>query len=240
MRSRGDAVHDERRPQERRPRALEEVRGARELERGTCASMQNAERVQRAVRGMNAGEREPMIPGHLPGHRGDRYLFHGESRSGERTERAAGRPQTSLRRSLLAMRAIAHRSGARESVDFRSRAMTVSSGPRPVRDRLTPRPDPPSRASAYLPAHSCSISDRCGRCGPVAPRIGGPGARPGRARATAKTPPRRLWARSVCGSRTTGIAIVASASATTRRTMSTSSIARPRSGSSSECSSAFP
>ena len=142
-----------------------------------------------------------MIAGHLPGHRGDRYLFHVGSDVGSTQERGSRPAQTSLRRSLLAMRAIAHRSGARASVDIRSRAVTVSSGPRTGArpPRLAPRTPfacpSLSRAPARSSAHWRS---------PCSSRFSRRARRP--CSASARTRRRRRRGRCVCGSPTTGIA----------------------------------
>ena len=59
-----------------------------------------------------------------------------------REVRGTGRTQTSSGRSLLAMRAMAHRSVSRTSVDNRARAVTVSSGPRACAIAVVRAPSP--------------------------------------------------------------------------------------------------
>ena len=135
-------VHRDEWAQQRRPVASQKVGRARELQCGARPPVQHAERMEGAVCGVNARQREPVIPGHLPGHCRNRYLFH-ERLVGELREvRESGRTQTSTCRSLLAMRATAHRSVSRTSVDNRARVVTVSSGPRACATAVVRAPSP--------------------------------------------------------------------------------------------------
>ena len=66
------AVGDDRRPHEGRPRSRDEVGIPGEPDRRACAAVHDADRVQRAVSGMDAREREPVVPRDLPGNSGQR------------------------------------------------------------------------------------------------------------------------------------------------------------------------
>jgi hypothetical protein len=61
------AVQPNRRPGQRRSGAADEVRVPGELDGRAGAAVEEAERVQTAVRRMDAGERQPVIAGKLPG-----------------------------------------------------------------------------------------------------------------------------------------------------------------------------
>jgi len=62
--------------EEGRSRTLQKVRTAGELDRGTRSSMQHTERVQGTVDGMDARQRDPVVPGDLPGNSRRRERCH--------------------------------------------------------------------------------------------------------------------------------------------------------------------
>jgi hypothetical protein len=62
------AIDLERGPRQRRPGAREEVSGAGVLDGRARGAMQCPDRVNRRVGGMNAGQRQPVVAGDLPGY----------------------------------------------------------------------------------------------------------------------------------------------------------------------------
>ena len=58
-------------------RAVEKALVARELHRRPRAAVQHAQRVDRGVGGMHAGDRNPMVPRDLPGNRGKGVVCQG-------------------------------------------------------------------------------------------------------------------------------------------------------------------
>ena len=65
--------------QQRRRRAVHEGVAARELDRGPRAPVKHAECVHRPVRGVDAREGDPVVPGHLPGNPRDGKSVHEHS-----------------------------------------------------------------------------------------------------------------------------------------------------------------